>query len=108
MKIINCASDVYFNIKILNNMDNKIGAEIFSSFIIKFFTDDPDICLVYTIDDFIDDGILRISSQDLDFLNDGQLQMIVQFAFKDDNYEDGYFDKTATKATGYYIKHNIL
>ena len=62
----------------------------------------------YTIDDFIDDGILRISSQDLDFLNDGQLQMIVQFAFKDDNYEDGYFDKTATKATGYYIKHNIL
>ena len=103
MRIINSNTDLVFNVMFLDKNDNKIGSEKFTSFTIKLFTDDPDNGIIYTLDEF-EAGVLRIPSQELRTLHEGQIKIQANYSFADSNYKDSNFNDGAIRNTDYYLK----
>lgn len=107
MKTIFDDEDLYYTINISSENDNG-GQPIFPQdlpkFEMDFYTTDQHSPITFTAEDCVDD-VLYINSSQLKKLKTGSLKVRFRLALEDENYEDGTYDVTIEKMTGWFLKN---
>ena len=107
MKTIFDDEDLYYTINISSDNDNG-GQPIFPQdlpkFEMDFYTTDSNSPITFTAEDCVDD-VLYINSSQLKKLKTGSLKVRFRIGVEDENYEDGTYDVTIEKMTGWFLKN---
>lgn len=102
--IIKGQDDLYYKISMKDANGEELLPSDLHAFTMQFFTSVKDEQYVeFTKDDLVDD-VLRIDGSKLSVLQDGALRVRFLLGLSDQNYEDGSYDVTCERLTGYWLK----
>lgn len=105
MKTIYSDEDLFYNLNISSG-DSQLYPQDFSTFSVDVFTVDSTNPITYTADDCLD-NVLHINSTDLQKLPQGALKIRFRIGIEDETWDDGEFNQTLEKQTGYFLKHPL-
>lgn len=96
--------DLYYVLNIQSSDGTPLSPSDLDALTIEFYTNKSSEPIVKTLDDISEEGVLHINTSELSLLPDGPLKARFIIKLTDSGFDDGTYDQTAERLTGYFLK----